>query len=190
MSRFVVQTLALAIFCLPWVSLADGTMTTTSNPTTAGPASFPTITDTEGTGSLVGGAGSDVGGAVGGASGGNGGAFQLSTGAVVGISVACGLVVLAIISLWGLWFVAKRQQWTLRETLSRASRRLTGRKVPPTPRTPGAPKSSNKRQATMYGTDDLEKGATASDRSRSVTPPMKKPAIPTQSKFDTYMGRK
>jgi len=42
----------------------------------------------------------------------------------------------------------------------------------------------------MYGTNDLEKGAKSSERSRSVTPPFQKPGMPTQSKFDNYMGRK
>lgn len=80
---------------------------------------------------------------------------------------------------------------TMRETISRASRRLTGRKVPPTPRTPRAPKtpSSNKRGATFYGRDDLEKGTKASDRSRSVTPEQTKSA-PKPSKYDAFMGRK
>jgi len=182
MNRFIIQIISFALVYLPWMSHAAGSATTTG--------SFPVITDTEGTGSIVGGVGSNTGGAVGGASGGNGGAFQLSTGAVVGISVACALVVLGIVTLWALWFVAKRRQWTIRETISRASRRLTGRKVPPTPSTPHAPKAGNQRQATVYGSRRLEEGHKDSDRSRSTTPPIEKPVKATPSKFDAFMGRR
>jgi len=56
--------------------------------------------------------------------------------------------------MWSLWFIAKRRQLTVRETLKRASRRLTGRKVPPTPR------GDNRRQGTIYGVSrDVERGA-------------------------------
>jgi len=194
--------LTLALFLLPWQSLAvaapqvSSTSTTTQSPSSTGVGSFPTVTDTEGTGSIVGGVGASSGGSSAGASGGNGGAFQLSTGAVVGIAVACAVVVCAIVALWALWFIAKRRQWTIRETIHRASRRLTGRKNPPTPRTPRAPNSKDKRQATMYGASELEKGSSRNntvDRSRSTTPPtekLTKSAKPTTSKFDAYMGRK
>jgi len=188
MARSPYRTFILAISLLTSVCHA-ATTTPAVNPTGTS-NSFPTITDTENTGSSVGSV--DHSGVLGGASGGNGGAFQLSTGAVVGIAVACGLIVVAIITLWALWFIAKRRQMTMRETISRASRRLTGRKVPPTPRTPRAPKTptGNKRGATFYGRDDLEKGATKSiDRSRSVTPEQTKTAA-KPSKYDAFMGRK
>ena len=96
MDRGLLQLISVAFFCLPWQSLAAGTTTGAGSPTTTGSSSFPTITDTEGTGSLAGGVGSSGGGASAGASGGSGGAFQLGTGAIVGIAVACALVVLAI----------------------------------------------------------------------------------------------
>jgi hypothetical protein len=52
--------------------------------------------------------------------------------------------------MWFLWYMAKKRQWKIRESIKRASRRLTGRKVPPrTPR--GAPPTSNaNRRGTMY----------------------------------------
>lgn len=91
------RTLILAISLL--TSLCHAATTTPSSAPTGTTNSFPTITDTESTGQFIGGVGSQTGGTEGGASGGNGGAFQLSTGAVVGIAVACGLVVIAISKL-------------------------------------------------------------------------------------------
>jgi hypothetical protein len=100
--------LTFALFFLPWQSLAAAaaaaaapSSTTTQSSTSAGVGSFPTVTDTEGTGSIVGGVGASSGGAQAGASGGNGGAFQLSTGAVVGIAVACAVVVIGISKIDG-----------------------------------------------------------------------------------------
>lgn len=33
--------------------------------------------------------------------------------------------------MWALWYLAKKRQWNVRESIRRASRRITGRKVPP-----------------------------------------------------------
>jgi hypothetical protein len=100
--------------------------------------------------------------------------------------------------MWSLWFIAKRRQLTVRETLKRASRRLTGRKVPPTPR------GGNKRQGTIYGVPkDIERGtaskslpsepakhtpasgwlAEEKDRSRSRSPGSEKPTQKQGKKF-------
>lgn len=51
--------------------------------------------------------------------------------------------------MWALWYMAKKRQWTIKETMKRASRRLTGRKNHP--RTPRAVPSSSgpNRRATM-----------------------------------------
>jgi hypothetical protein len=77
----------------------------------------------------------------------------------------------AAVPLWLLWFIAKRRQWTIRETLTRASRRLTGRKAPPP--TPKAP--AGRRNTSLYvhrGDRDVEKAPStkSSDRSRSTSP--------------------
>jgi hypothetical protein len=68
--------------------------------------------------------------------------------------------------------MAKKRQWRIRESIKRASRRLTGRKVPPkTPRTVPTASRSNRR-TTMYTKPsasskvqhqevDLEKGQSA-----------------------------
>jgi len=162
---------------------------TTNTPTKSNLSSFPTITDTEGTGDIPGGVGSVQSGTPAGASGGSGGAFSLSTGAIVGIAVPVGLLIAIIIPLWVVWFIAKRRQWTMKETITRASRRLTGRKNPPaTPRT-----VNRRRNVSVYGTRDAEKGfdsASERSRSRSRTPeearkemqkPVQKP-VPSQSR--------
>jgi hypothetical protein len=49
----------------------------------------------------------------------------------------------------------------MREQLKRASRRMTGRKVPPTPRQ----MQMNRRHATMYG-GDVEKGKGGSSKAK------------------------
>jgi hypothetical protein len=95
MDRIFMQILAVAFFSLPSLSAA-ATNTSPTPPSTTSSSSFPTITDSEQTGQLVGGVGAASGGADGGASGSGGGAFTLSAGAIAGIAVACGLVVIAI----------------------------------------------------------------------------------------------
>jgi len=86
----------------------------------------------------------------------------------------------------------------MRETLKRASRRLTGRKVPPTPR------GGTRRQGTIYGVPkDIERGtapksspsepakpkpaagwlAEEKDRSRSRSPGSEKPTTKLGKKF-------
>jgi hypothetical protein len=62
--------------------------------------------------------------------------------------------------MWALWFVAKRRQWNIRESIRRASRRLTGRKEPRTPRV------KSRREGTMFKENtgrerDVEKGISA-----------------------------
>jgi hypothetical protein len=57
--------------------------------------SFPTITDTEGTGQLGGNVGSTGSGTKQGASG-SGSGFTLGAGAIAGIAVACGIVVIGV----------------------------------------------------------------------------------------------
>ncbi|QDS72442.1 hypothetical protein FKW77_009335 [Venturia effusa] len=66
-----------------------------------------------------------------GADGSNQGAFSLSTGAIIGISIAIGLIIVAIGGMWALWYMTKKRQWNVRESIRRASRRITGRKGPP-----------------------------------------------------------
>ncbi|KAF2726196.1 hypothetical protein K431DRAFT_299296 [Polychaeton citri CBS 116435] len=70
--------------------------------------------------------GGDPDGTDAGASGTSSGSFSISTGAMAAIIVIIVLVVIFVSTL-ALFIVAKRRQWTIRQTLKRASRRLTGR---------------------------------------------------------------
>ncbi|OQO04002.1 hypothetical protein B0A48_10645 [Cryoendolithus antarcticus] len=82
--------------------------------------------------------GSDLG-----ASGSDGGnSFSLSKGAIAGIIVVVVLVALFGIASTILFVIAKRRSWTIRETLRRGSRRLTGRG-------PTAPPSSSRKGGVM-----------------------------------------
>lgn len=77
------------------VFAADKTTTTSQSASGSAPA-FPTMSGQDGVGVPAGGVGSQDTGSTGGASGTDQGSFSLSTGAIVGISVAVGLVVVAI----------------------------------------------------------------------------------------------
>ncbi|KAF2098329.1 hypothetical protein NA57DRAFT_77118 [Rhizodiscina lignyota] len=55
------------------------------------------------------------------------GSYSISTGAIIGISVGIALLILVIFVIWLLWFLAKKRGWDVRKSISRASRRLTGR---------------------------------------------------------------
>ena len=70
------------------------TSSSSGNPTNTG-TSFPTITDTESTGQLGGNVGSTGSGSKQGASG-SSSAFSLSGGAIAGIAIAGGLVILGV----------------------------------------------------------------------------------------------
>jgi hypothetical protein len=176
--------------------------------TSTGPSntvnSFPTITDTEGTGQLGGNVGSTGSGSKQGASGGSS-ALSLSGGAIAGIAIPCGLVVIGVgkllyhslgdyanlfvVVLWALWFYGRREEMTFRQTINRVGRRVTGRAVPPTPRMmrkmtlPNEGKSS----PSVYNKRDVEKGTS----SRSETSLQETFVRPTQknNKYDAFMGR-
>ncbi|KXT04632.1 hypothetical protein AC578_2096 [Pseudocercospora eumusae] len=62
-----------------------------------------------------------------GASGSQFGGFTLSRGGLIAICIIVAVVALFGIVTLSLFIVAKRRQWTMRQTLKRASRRLTGR---------------------------------------------------------------
>ncbi|EME89382.1 uncharacterized protein MYCFIDRAFT_181527 [Pseudocercospora fijiensis CIRAD86] len=62
-----------------------------------------------------------------GASGSQSGGFTLSRGGLIAICIIVAIVALFGIVTLSLFIVAKRRQWTMRQTLKRASRRLTGR---------------------------------------------------------------
>lgn len=104
-----------------------------------------------------------------GASGSDAAAFRLSKGGLAAI-----LIVVILVSLFGskyhslhapifiltrhtvasivLFIVAKRRQWTMRQTLTRASRRLTGRFTQPkTPQTASAANRSSRRTGIRMG---------------------------------------
>ncbi|KXS94169.1 hypothetical protein AC579_605 [Pseudocercospora musae] len=62
-----------------------------------------------------------------GASGWQSGGFTLSRGGLIAICIIVAVVALFGIVTLSLFIIAKRRQWTMRQTLKRASRRLTGR---------------------------------------------------------------
>jgi len=87
-----------------------------------------------------------------GASGSDAAAFRLSKGGLAAI-----LIIVILVSLFGiasivLFIVAKRRQWTMRQTLTRASRRLTGRFTrPQTPHTASAANRRSRRTGIRMG---------------------------------------
>jgi len=160
------------------------------SPTTAGKAtntvnSFPTITDTESTGQLSGNVGSTGSGNKQGASGGSS-AFELSGGAIAGIAVACGIIVIGVIVLWALWFYGRKEEMTFRQTINRVGRRVTGRSVPPTPRMMRQMTlpTVNKPDA-VYSKSGLskEEGSETSFQESAFRPKQK------VNKYDAFMGR-
>ncbi|KAF3053605.1 hypothetical protein E8E11_005025 [Didymella keratinophila] len=62
-----------------------------------------------------------------GAAGSSKGAFELSSGALVAIIVVAVIVALGGIASATLWWLAKKRQWDVRQSIRRASRRITGR---------------------------------------------------------------
>ncbi|EME50360.1 hypothetical protein DOTSEDRAFT_77383 [Dothistroma septosporum NZE10] len=61
---------------------------------------------------------------------GSGSSFNLSTGGLVAIIIVVVAVVAFGVATTTLWVIAKRRQWTMKQTLKRASKRLTGRGGP------------------------------------------------------------
>jgi nitrogen fixation-related uncharacterized protein len=62
-----------------------------------------------------------------GAAGSSKGAFELSSGGLVAIIVVAVIVVIGGIASATLWWLAKKRQWDVRQSIRRASRRITGR---------------------------------------------------------------
>ncbi|KAH8707538.1 hypothetical protein GQ44DRAFT_715764 [Phaeosphaeriaceae sp. PMI808] len=62
-----------------------------------------------------------------GAAGTQKGAFELSSGALAAIIVVAVIVVIGGIASATLWWLAKKRQWDVRQSIRRASRRITGR---------------------------------------------------------------
>lgn len=183
------------LFLCPTLAFALPQATSSDSSTTASQTqpSFPTMSAQDGVGVPDGGVGSTATPSMPGANGADQGAFSLSTGAIVGISVAIGVLVIAIgkttlqsafiernltISsigvMWFLWYMAKKRQWNIRESIRRASRRMTGRKVPPK----SAPASKNRR-GTVYikptpsakgysRTQDTERGLSSIDETAKL----------------------
>jgi hypothetical protein len=96
MSRTILVPLLFALF---WHGASANPATTTTTPassTTGVAPAFPTMSATDGGGVAQGGVGSQDNGSTAGASGDSQSAFNLGKGGVVGISVAIGVVVIAI----------------------------------------------------------------------------------------------
>ncbi|GIZ39881.1 hypothetical protein CKM354_000324600 [Cercospora kikuchii] len=62
-----------------------------------------------------------------GASGSQSGSFNLSKGGLIAIIVVVAFVAIIGVASTVLWVLAKRRQWNVRQSIKRASRRLTGR---------------------------------------------------------------
>ncbi|KZM26131.1 uncharacterized protein EKO05_0010589 [Ascochyta rabiei] len=62
-----------------------------------------------------------------GAAGSSRGAFELSSGGLIAIIVVAVIVVIGGIGSATLWWLAKKRQWDVRQSIRRASRRITGR---------------------------------------------------------------
>jgi hypothetical protein len=76
-------------------AMAQGTAAVTSGPTATVSSTFPPQTDTENTGAISGGAGAS-GGQESGNEGPTQGAFTLGKGAIIGISVTAGIIIVGI----------------------------------------------------------------------------------------------
>jgi len=138
--------------------------TSSTSPTSTTQAAFPTMSAQDGVGVPVGGVGSTDSGSAAGAAGSDKGAWALSTGAIVGIAVGIFLVVIGIAAMWLLWYLAKKRQWNVRESIRHASRRFTGCKNPP------KNSSANKnRRGTVY-TKPAKATDTRAPRAKTVKP--------------------
>jgi hypothetical protein len=162
-SKISRSALLLAVY-LPFAALADSSTSTTGQAAaTTTSAPFPSMTAVDGLGVSAGGVGSQVDSTAAGASGPTTSTFNLSTGATIAIALTIGIVVIGIgtfvpsfaargttlldtityhrtATMWGLWFVAKRRQWTIRQTLKHASTRVVTAMTPRTPRARPPPK--------------------------------------------------
>ncbi|KAF1912109.1 hypothetical protein BDU57DRAFT_523474 [Ampelomyces quisqualis] len=111
-----------------------------------------------------------------GAEGSQKGAFNLSKGALAAIIVVAVIVVIGGIGSATLWWLAKKRQWDVRQSIRRASRRFTGRgntdgKQNRQNRRTGVrlnspPPGKNNRSRQDY---DLEKGLPMSNKSPHTT---------------------
>ncbi|CBX96296.1 hypothetical protein LEMA_P112150.1 [Plenodomus lingam JN3] len=105
-------------------------------------------------------------------------AFSLSGGAMAAIVVVAVVVVVGGIASAVLWWLAKKRQWDVRQSIRRASRRLTGRTPPDNPKqtrenrrtgirlnSPPPGKKSNKPRMDQ----DVEKGLPLSSKEPRLT---------------------
>jgi hypothetical protein len=60
--------------------------------------------------------------------------------------------------MWFLWYMAKKRQWNVRESIRRASRRITGRKVPPKAATTNRRGTVYVAKSSNNNTRDVERG--------------------------------
>jgi len=96
MAALSLLPLAFSIALWPSAAFANDHTTTSSSSATGVAPAFPTMSGQDGVGVPVGGVGSQASGNVGGNSGSDQGAFNISTGAIIGISVAVGVAVISI----------------------------------------------------------------------------------------------
>jgi len=90
------DTLNLVLLAFGTLASAKSTTTTSSSSATGVAPSFPTMSGQDGVGVPDGGVGNQATGNAGGNSGSSQNSFNLSTGAIIGISVAVAVVVIAI----------------------------------------------------------------------------------------------
>ncbi|ORY05383.1 hypothetical protein BCR34DRAFT_45468 [Clohesyomyces aquaticus] len=111
-----------------------------------------------------------------GAAGSSKGAFSLSKGGLAAIITVAVLVAVAGTVSAILFYLAKKRQWDVRQSIRRASRRLTGRAAPPASKRQNrrtgvrlASPPPGKNQKSQRPVRDLEKGLPDSSRGAKTT---------------------
>ncbi|KAF2207931.1 hypothetical protein CERZMDRAFT_101954 [Cercospora zeae-maydis SCOH1-5] len=87
-----------------------------------------------------------------GASGSQSGSFDLSKGGLIAIIVVVAFVAIIGVASTVLWVLAKRRQWNVRQSIKRASRRLTGRAAR------DATRERQSKRGGMQMSSDMERG--------------------------------
>ncbi|CAK3997115.1 Hypothetical predicted protein [Lecanosticta acicola] len=124
-----------------------------------------------------------------GASGGTAG-FTLSTGGLVAIIIVVVAGVIFGVTTTALFVIAKRRQWTMRQTMRRASRKVAdGLKTPLTPRFPRTPApvhNDDKRRTKRSG---VQMESIPAKQGRGVVVEVKQTQQPGANKGEGFMGK-
>ncbi|KAK1755705.1 hypothetical protein QBC47DRAFT_413443 [Echria macrotheca] len=121
-------------------------------------SAFPLATEHPFTGgdASAGSAGSsDIDGSVAGASGASAGALELSRGGLIAIIVVVCVIGIIGIASTVLFFIAKKREWTMRETIRRSARKVVTALTPRRTEFPKSVKDSMGRGGRMNKLDDV-----------------------------------